>query len=358
LAEKYLIQPILRSCIYLLHLSKRRILNIEKIIKQLFIEKSQVVIPGIGTLYSQYQKAQFKSDRKIIDPPGYKIGFNPLLKSDLEHELEDYLSARLKLTAEESKTRIDQFVQQLIEKAEKNEKALLADLGYFYLDPQSKILSFHNNTDKSFLPETFGLHSIDADPILQLDEPDNRNKSAKAKSNKKHLIWYTVSALLVLCFAAGYIIIKHNRVDTTNHNNSIVTNNESIKRNNIVIDSSKIDKRLDSNYTSATKTKNALYYKEEKRIVDAIVDSLTTSTEKTKPVKTYYIIAGSFSNLKNAKKLYKTLLEDGYSPEILSPDTNIFRVSLNKYTSLHQAVNELNHLKSKNIGYDVWISTR
>lgn len=70
--------------------------------------------------------------------------------------------------------------------------------------------------------------------------------------------------------------------------------------------------------------------------------------------KKYYVVAGCFSELKNAQNYMQSLLDQGYDASIFGTHKNLHAVCFNSHSSKQDAVNELNRIRS---GFDLkaWI---
>jgi cell division protein FtsN len=71
----------------------------------------------------------------------------------------------------------------------------------------------------------------------------------------------------------------------------------------------------------------------------------------------YYIIAGSFKILENAKILQQQLVNEGYTSKILESNNHLYRVTLGEYNS-QKTANEAFHRLRKEKQKDVWIMER
>jgi SPOR domain len=70
--------------------------------------------------------------------------------------------------------------------------------------------------------------------------------------------------------------------------------------------------------------------------------------------KRYYVVAGCFSELKNAQNYMQSLLDQGYDASIFGTHKNLHAVCFNSHSSKQDAVNELNRIRS---GFDpkAWV---
>jgi len=73
------------------------------------------------------------------------------------------------------------------------------------------------------------------------------------------------------------------------------------------------------------------------------------------PKTTYYIIAGAFSEKKNANKMLAKLKKWDYNTELV-PGGNLLRVSYNSFTNKADALIQLHEIKQENS--DAWLLTQ
>ena len=80
--------------------------------------------------------------------------------------------------------------------------------------------------------------------------------------------------------------------------------------------------------------------------------------EQVQPVEEsnkFFIIAGSFSKLKNASDLQDQLNSRGYNAEVMITENRMYRVSVASYASKEEAENALSQLKSEPDLQSCWL---
>jgi cell division protein FtsN len=80
---------------------------------------------------------------------------------------------------------------------------------------------------------------------------------------------------------------------------------------------------------------------------------------KPKPENKYFLIAGSFSNEKNAQTFQKELIQQGYDSEIIVRKTgknkDFYKVSFKAFYDREEAFNELSMERKQPNNQDVWL---
>ena len=72
----------------------------------------------------------------------------------------------------------------------------------------------------------------------------------------------------------------------------------------------------------------------------------------------YYIIAGSFKTFERASILAKQLKKQGYKPEVIQFDQDLFRVSLGEFKDKPEALVQLDKIKTAKGAESVWLLTK
>ena len=122
----------------------------------------------------------------------------------------------------------------------------------------------------------------------------------------------------------------------------------------LIVEDSSI-KEIEEAIDVTTKKEVALAYAEpkESQQEDHVAEDYITE-ESFSPGGRYYIVAGSFKKLENARKLMASLRDDGFDPQILQTDNGYFRVTLNSFQHRNLAVRELQRIR-QGLNRSVWI---
>ena len=72
-------------------------------------------------------------------------------------------------------------------------------------------------------------------------------------------------------------------------------------------------------------------------------------------INNFYIIAGSFSKLKNASDLQDQLKKRGFDAEVMITENRMYRVSVAAYSTKEEAEKELRQIKSEPGLQSAWL---
>lgn len=320
-------------------------MKIKIYIKELLFNNQGVVIPGLGGFVSEYEPAAFDVSKNKFLPPSKKITFNPEY-SYHDTLLIDFVAKKEKISADQSKKLIDEFVKDTKYKLRKGEKVVFPEIGTIW---QKKAqIHFEQNKESNLLTDSFGLKSIKAkQPTPEAIKPAKKQK----KSHKKLIIitsilfiaalgitsiWYFSDGFSDLDFMA---ISKQKEQDKADNKLKEITERklDSIAK----ADSLKaiIVHSIDNN----TDKKDALFYEEP------------TEQEIEQKYTQFHIIAGSFKKMANAEKFSTEIKNKGYNPQIIKSEENLIRIAIYSYTDETEALKQLYKLRETSEINSVWI---
>lgn len=333
-------------------------------IKQLLLEDKSVTFPGFGTLILKEGGAEISETGKKLIPPGQNIKFDATSSRD-DEKLATRYSTYASIDPEEARQQVLEYVDAIKFALDKGESFFVEGVGTFFRNEDQKTL-FEINKDWILDPEQFGLGPLE---LLELDdgtdagEPEvivtaddrveepgeliNLDKDYQEKQEVKHrsfgkwkVIWIVVGILLVVLVLIILIPVNENgRIGLRIGRESPVV--RPIKPLQKVEDEMVEDEKEP---VSASK-ENSPTVVEEKPAV-----------EESPVVKNrYFIIAGSFRNLRNASDLQDQLKKEGYDSEIIITENRTYRVSMSSYATKSEALKVLESLK-QDIKYEnYWV---
>ena len=79
----------------------------------------------------------------------------------------------------------------------------------------------------------------------------------------------------------------------------------------------------------------------------AVIEEVTPETPVEEEPHKFFIIAGSFQNLKNASDLQDRLKGMGYPAEVIVTENRMYRVSVSSYATKEEAERDLAGIKSE-----------
>ena len=309
-------------------------------ISELLFSHDCVIIPGFGGFVANTKSAKLNSNTNKITPPSKKILFNKKLVSN-DGLLISYVAEQEAISNEKAKRNVEKFVKETITQLDDSKILRLDNIGLFTISKENNLLFIQDNSINYNL-SVFGMENIYNKPIIRKLESKKELKTTikrinNYKTNPKYII--KVAAILLPLILLSYLGISYEE-----------------KINSIYINMADLTPKV--KYTTDNdNSEDVFFLPEEKKPV------LNTDIKKEKnyisaidnKTKTYYLIAGSFIEKKNATNLYKKLIIENYSSEILS-SKKFLRVSYNSFANKDEAMLALKELKQVN--KDAWLLTQ
>ena len=314
--------------------------SISYYISELLFSHDCVIIPGFGGFIANTKSAKLNSNTNKITPPSKKILFNKKLVSN-DGLLISYVAEQEAISNEKAKKNVEKFVKETITKLDDYKILRLDNIGLFTSTKENNLLFIQDNSINYNL-SVFGMENIYNKPINRKLESKKELKTTikrinNYKTNPKYII--KVAAILLPLILLSYLGISYEE-----------------KINSIYINMADLTPKV--KYTTDNdNSEDVLFLTEEKKPL------LNTDIKKEKnyisaidnKTKTYYLIAGSFIEKKNANNLYKKLIIENYSSEILS-SKKFLRVSYSSFANKDEAILALKKLKQVN--KDTWLLTQ
>jgi cell division protein FtsN len=319
-------------------------------VKKLLYNHDILVIPGLGGLITQYKPAEINETNHSIAPPSKFLTFDKNL-TDTDGLLANYISIQKNISRESAEEFIFTEVQSILKRLDEKETILFEGIGYF--SKEAEVIRFDREAEANFLTDSFGLSSVDYEPVeVKLTPKKNPEtiKTYKAPNYSKILIFIGVMVVMgaaiytYLYFPNIAAKLKHNRKTISEVTSpvkktmdTIVTKKDTLSKNKS--QSSELEKFFDS----ATDKKKALAL------------SSASKAEKPETNVTFYLIAGSFKTYDRAQILAKALTKEGYKPEIIQFEQDKYRVSLGEFKNKVEAQSQLDHILAVKGADAVWM---
>ncbi len=375
-------------------------MEIVRYIKEILIERGKVIVPNLGTFEKVIIPASIDKATGDMQPPKPNIVFYD--NTDVGNIiLCDYISEKLNIKSSEVSKQLKEKVESWNADLNANKKVAVEGLGYLYKNKEGKT-AFHSEITAESFPEFYGLSAINVKtkdkilagnktvktttskvskpskketkppkketkppqktkPVVKKSETKVKTKSEK-KKNKRKLVWALL--LIPLLALIGLIIWKFDYVkeqsaqvvdyfiteDTNNSSNEVKVINSA--------DSASVDSKKDSLEKVAKKEKA-----ETENILKnyTIIDSKTNNqinpkVEEFKAANKIHIIAGSFSNKSFARQERRRLMKKGFkNAKVLPLTNNKYRVSIESFNEVKDAVKDISRIKSIDSSLDVWL---
>jgi cell division protein FtsN/nucleoid DNA-binding protein len=321
---------------------------IGKYIKSLLEDRTRVILPGFGNLAVILTEGKKAGTEKRLDPPGKAVKF------DADYSKDDGLLAEAMATGEvleqeEANQRVLELVDAIKFSLDKGEDFVIPETGTFTRDADGKVYFL---MDPAWVLEAdlYGLESMELLELEELSKEEPATKSAgkespshaevtelappkpKPRSNRWRFIWLVAAALIVVLVVL--IIIPSEEGE----------DGERRRLFNRQTDREVVDQQEDPGDQPVDT--------EQDQAEDTEAGQQVTETEEEDPLpveesKNFFIIAGSFSKLKNASDLQDQLNSRGYSAEVMITENRMYRVSVASFVTKAEAERELSRIKSE-----------
>lgn len=340
-----------------------------KYIRQILSRQEAVILPGFGSLVISQGGGVSTADGRI-DPMGV------LIKFDAEHPKDDGKLAKEYAEGENIDTaEAGQQVLELIDaikfKLDKGEQYDLDLVGTFTRDDDNRV-RFDKDPNWIIDPDLFGLPSLD---LLELEEDDeqapptqkepvamkNRSEAKlgeakgrakimanRAPVNKWRIIWIVIGALII-------VLVLILLIPTKNGESGIKFSKDGlVMKDNVVGEDLQNAEESNELHTDEIEQES-----EPSDTQEAVQEQEVNETQT--PVETtndFFIIAGSFAELRNATELMESLKAEGFSSEIIMTESRLYRVSVQSYVEKQQAIDDLDRIKQHPGLGSCWVWSR
>ena len=319
---------------------------IGKYIRMLLDERKRVILPGFGNLEVVVSQGTQVPSGNRLSPPGTRVRFDKGYSKD-DGLLAEAMAKGEELESEEAQQRVLELVDAIKFALDKGEEYILMEAGSFSSDSEGKI-RFLADPDWVLEADQYGLESMDLLELEELPPEDEPVKVGETKAAPKitplapprpkpkprrwRVIW-AVAALLVTVLVVLLVIPPRE--------------DESGERKPLF--SKKADREVTEQEPGTAQEQAAEIPVQGPDTETAVPEPEPEGTEIA-PVevrKDFFIIAGSFSKLKNASDLQDQLKERGYNAEVMITENRMYRVSVASYATKQEAEKELTRLKSQ-----------
>lgn len=363
-------------------------ITVDKYIRKLLFEHDCVIIPEFGGLLTHHVGAHYDATNCVFLPSRKRLAFNEVLKID-DGLLTYYVAAHEKLTREEAVVVVKRYVEEIRQDLQSGGTLEMESVGVFAMNAEGKLV-FEPDYAQNYNKESFGMQSLAVREIVREDVyPGSDNHvldsemefvSASEPAARRHT-WVNWAAAAVF---VGFVALL-SALNTTAESPSLLSTLnpfETVK-----------DFTLDS-YTPkptplpepvilvpetkpvpvevvAYVPKNEILPEEDPKElipvktevkVESSVPIPVLPKESVKEVKSnhrYYLIAGSFGKMRNARDLRGQLLKKGFNESTIMDEAggSLVKVSAGSYATMEGA---MRHKKTVDAvtGADSWVYHR
>jgi len=327
-----------------------------KYIKELLEEKKRVILAGFGNLEIRTPDETQSPSGSRIDPPGTSVKFDSSFSKD-DGLLASVYSQGEGIDEDEAQQQVLELIDAIKFALDRGDSYTLPKTGTFVRDEDGKV-SFQVDPAWLLEPDQYGLESMD---LLELEEealeeeiPEKTEevpqstapapepkpqvtplapREPKPQPRKWRAVW--IVALLLIIVLAVLILIPTQPDENGERSRNLLNRNAG-------------EEVVDQTETTAVEEENTLAEEES--------GEATVATESEDPVPdppveevspNYFVIAGSFSKLRNASDLQDNLKEKGFEAEVMITENRMYRVSVSSYVTKAEAEKALAEIKKE-----------
>jgi cell division septation protein DedD/nucleoid DNA-binding protein len=340
-----------------------------KYIKLLLDERKQVILPGFGNLEVKEPVGALPDAGEMLSPPGIKIRFDSGFSKD-DKELAAAVAGGEHVEEEEAHQQVLELVDAIKFALDKGEPYAIPGVGSFVRDSNGKVI-FRKDTNWILEPGQFGLEPLD---LLELDEAEEIVTAPEApveieadesfavepqksdfsgsprvatatrqrpvsqepyrthKSHRWRAIWFVAGALIVVLVVL--ILIPADNINIPGRKSTPPPVNTGQDQEQQPAASGQ-DAGQPSEFESLTPES---LENEPAELIEEPVQDVASNK--------YFLIAGSFSHLRNASDLQDRLKASGVSAEVMITENRMYRVSVGAFPTVTEAEKELARIQA------------
>lgn len=351
--------------------------GLHQILKDILLTQDSVTVPGLGTFETTYQPARLDEKTGVIYPPTKSVSFNSVLTYEGEEKLIKYLVETAKFSQTEADASIAEFINNVKEKTSQKANFVIDEVGILYADDNGSLCLKAIPSNLSI--DNYGMQSVEVAPVdnsqrakkeasayVPLKSKHSENQASagsststqtsttkttvtkitetkvtveKSKNKKKIIILLIV--LAVLGAATYFAITNKERILALFHQED-----EQIEvpaDNSPMLDSSEIEPSEPLDVADS----------EEKILSDAGFAHITPINLGNN-YKRFYLVAGSFTDMRNAKIRVRELKNINLDSEILDAGGRQ-RVSIGSSDDASGIVARYKDIIAKHPDLDFWL---
>lgn len=340
-----------------------------KYIKLLLDERKPVILPGFGNLEVKEPVGAMPDGGEILTPPGVKIRFDAGYSKD-DRELANAVAGGEHVEEEEARQQVLELVDAIKFALDKGEPYAVPGVGSFIRDSNGRVI-FRKDPNWILDPGQFGLEPLD---LLELDETEEivtapeapveiksdesfavepqksdfsvpphaagttRRRPVPQEPQREHkphrwrAIWFVAGALIVVLVVL--ILIPSDKINITGRKSPPApVNTQQDQGQQPAVSDQEAGQPSEFESLTPESLEN-----EPAEMVEEPVQDVASNK--------YFLIAGSFSHLRNASDLQDRLRASGVSAEVMITENRMYRVSVGAFPTVSEAEKELARIKT------------
>jgi hypothetical protein len=312
--------------------------TVQHYISELLFLHDCVILPDFGGFVGNPQSAKINKVTGVLSPPSKQILFNSNLKTN-DGLLITHISNQEEITQEVAKNKVISYVTKITDKLTISKVLRIDKIGLFTIGREGNII-FLQDSINNYSLDSFGMKATHNKAVVRkADLEEKVTETIKNIGEQKYnpKIFLRAAAVIIPLIALSYISIT-----------------QQDKINNVYTQMASLNPFGNSQLSEPI----ILPTNELKPVTEAITMVENIDKEITPIItqkKKYYIIAGAFSEKKNANKLLAKLKKWNYNTELV-PGGNLLRVSYDSFSDKANALIALHEIKYENA--DAWLLTQ
>ncbi|MGB0886885.1 MAG: SPOR domain-containing protein [Vicingaceae bacterium] len=341
-------------------------MKLEQYISELLYQYDCVVVPSLGGFVANYKSATIHAVQNTFSPPSKSISFNKNLNAN-DGLLANLIAQKEGVDFDTAIKKIEATVAVINRDLKLKKRVSLNDVGTLFLDAENRT-QFEPQNSVNYLLGSYGLAVFQKQPIQRATIEEKITKefvdrtaplvAVKSERSKK---WKYAAALIPLAFLAGWMPSHYDMSADLSYANlnpfkpvvksvysplksDFVTNKE-VKTVSVKEQIAAADK--DAYFLAVTLEEGVDPITVKLKEIP-VAEAVSTRVEVSKQELHYHIVAGCFSEKRNAKKMVKKLKNKGFDAFIVGKRKGLWAVSYNSFVTRKEAVNALEFAQDHN----------
>jgi cell division septation protein DedD len=323
--------------------------TVEHYISELLFLHDCVILPDFGGFVGNPQSAKLNEITGILSPPSKQILFNANLKTN-DGLLIIHVSNQENISQDSAKNEVIDFATQISTKLHSSKVLRIDKIGLFTLGKEGNVI-FLQDSANNYSLNAFGMRATHNKTISRVNEVEEKVASTIQNirtQNRNPRAFLRAAAVIIPLVALSYLSISQQ--DRINNVYTQMATLNPFEVTEIIEETSPI---IIAKPIETTPIKDIEIIDPPKVIETPITEKVVTPIITQQ--HTFYIIAGAFSEQKNAHKMLTKLNSWNYNAEIVKGG-NLLRVSYSAFYNRNAAVLALNKIKQENP--EAWLLTK
>lgn len=316
------------------------------IIRELLFGHDCVILPGFGGFIGNYSPARIDKETGTFYPPVKQISFNRNLNHN-DGLLIGKISVSTGINYGDARSLVEDFVAGVRKQLERGDKVVFANIGSF-INNQEGNVQFEPDRSANYHLDSYGLEPFKCLPLEGYDVRKRISRHIERDPVKQALVRKIIWRAAVIIPLLALIVtiplktdLFKGKVESTTMNPLVTAEFENNKK-----------ALEENNIPEPAKVKENPAPAPEKTAEAVTVTSVSVTSESND----YVVITGSFKSKQNADTQANRLIEEGFSPEIVTTANGFYRVCALACNDMKTAVVKKDSIVKKFPGS--WVSKK